>query len=737
MEEILSFIGTVVAIIYENEQNGYAVIKLQSDEGEEITANGIMPGIACGEKIEAFGNWQTHKTYGFQFLVETYEVSLPSTEKGMIDYLGSGIIKGIGRKLAEKIVDNFGLSTFEIIANNPNALADIDGISVKKAYTISQNFAKITHIRFIIDFLIEYSLPIEVASKAYKRFSDDAVNIMTENPYILCDDYFGVDFLKIDEIADSLGVDRESDMRSKAGVLYVLRHNLTNGHSFIPLEKLKSATSSLLEQEIDQITQNIEELMLENSIFIENIANVSAVYLNYMYYTEDYVSRYLLAFEEYANKIDINIDEFIGEIEMELGKTYEESQKNALRYVASGGVFILTGGPGTGKTTTVEGIIHVLEAMGLSVELCAPTGRAAKRMSEVCGREAKTIHRLLEPNYDMDSSKMVFAKNEENKIETDAIIVDEASMIDINLIEGLLKALKFGTKIIFVGDPDQLPPVGAGNFLSDVISSGRFNVISLTEVFRQAKESLIVLNAHNVNRGQGLLPAKKDGDFFFKHLDNEGEMLDEVVSLCKERLVKHYSINQAQIQVISPSKKNKAGTISINQRLQETLNPAKDKLPEKRFGNLIFRQGDKVMQIRNNYDIMWIKGDTSGIGIFNGEIGEIIKIDMLSETLSINFDDKIALYSFEMLNELDLAYALTVHKSQGSEFDVVVMVIPNNIGNLMTRNVLYTGITRAKKLLVLVGDKEALCKMIENNRKRKRYSGLKIRIIGTSEDAIV
>lgn len=735
MEEILSFCGTVTAKLYENEENGYTVIKLVNEEDdEEITATGIMPSISVGETIEAFGKWQAHKTYGYQFIVETYDVSLPSTERGIIDYLGSKVIKGIGKKLAERIVSVFGVNTFETIANHPEKLECIEGITLKKALDISQNFLKITHIRFIIDFLIEHNLPIEVAGKIYKRHPEDAVALMEENPYMLCDDYFGVDFTLADKVAEKMGIDPYCDLRSKAGILHVLRHNVLNGHSFIPLDKLVDTTAKFLTHKHEQVEYNIEELQEGDEVYIEEIGGETAVYLKNMQETESYVSNNLMQFNNDTPDFDVTMDELIEAIEDEFGKKYEEKQKQALKLVATKGVLILTGGPGTGKTTTVEGIIRVLEALGLNVLLCAPTGRAAKRMSEVCGREAKTIHRLLEPIYNSEQAKLVFQKNADNKIEADAIIIDEASMIDINLVEGLLKGLSFGTKIVFVGDPDQLPPVGAGNFLADVIKSEKFNVVALTEIFRQAKESLIVMNAHNVNQGKALLKSTPESDCFVKYISDEDDILTEVETLCKERLIKHYNVEQSQIQVISPSKKNKAGTVSINARLQEVLNPSDSKKLEKRFGNLIFRVGDKVMQVKNNYDIPWDKDNQSGVGIFNGEIGEIKDISNVTQTLTVDFDEKIAIYTFDMLNELDLAYALTVHKSQGSEFDVVVLAVSMGAKSLLTRNLLYTAITRAKKILVIVGDRDAISYMIDNDRRSKRYSGLKARIVNTNDD---
>ncbi|MFI3225985.1 MAG: ATP-dependent RecD-like DNA helicase [Clostridia bacterium] len=728
MEEYIYIEGTVSAIIYTNEENGYSVIKIDTAEGEEITATGTMPQISKGEDIVVSGHWQSHKSYGEQFVVDAFEISMPSTEKGIIEYLGSRAVKGVGKKMAEKIVSRFGLDTFRVIAETPELLIEVRGITMKKALEISEKFLRQTQLRSIIEFLLENHLPIELASKLYKQLGDDALFILNENPYILCDEYFEVDFLIVDELAMNLYIDPESNIRAQAGIVYVLKFNLQNGHAFIPKDKLITASSKLLEQNPEQISENLYELVNQKKLNLEQIANIEAVYLSDIYSAECFICDYLTELCKFKYDYDFEIGELIEELESENQIEYADRQKEAIEMAGKSGVVVLTGGPGTGKTTTVRGVLNLFQALGLTVELCAPTGRAAKRLTELCGLEAKTIHRLLEAGFDPAEGKMMFQKNIQNPLDVDAIIVDEASMIDINLIKGLLKALKIGTRIVFVGDPDQLPPVGAGNFLQDIINSECFNVISLTEIFRQAKESMIVINAHGVN--QGIMPKTSGAksDFFIMPREDEDAVIDTVAELCKTRLPNYYKLNPSQIQVLCPSKKTRAGTFAINRRLQEELNPLTDEKQEKRFGDIIFRTGDRVMQIKNNYDVMWTKNDVNGMGMFNGEIGEIVEIDLIEEFLVINFDEKITMYSFDMLNELDLAYALTVHKAQGSEFEAVVLALSKTTPKLLTRSILYTAITRAKNLLVIVGDKEILSQMVDNNFKNKRYSGLKVRI---------
>ncbi|MFI3115165.1 MAG: ATP-dependent RecD-like DNA helicase, partial [Clostridia bacterium] len=658
----------------------------------------------------------------------------PSTVKGILDYLSSKVVKGIGKKTAQKIVDLFGMDTFEIIGNNPERLTEIRGITMKKAMEISEKFVKQTQLRSILDFLIIHNLPVEIGSKMFKLLGDDALFMVNENPYLLCDEPFEVDFQEVDRVAMSLEIDPFSTMRTKAGIIYVLKHNLQNGHAFIPEEKLILATENLLGQDADQVEENLHKLVNEHRLNIEKIAGIMAVYLSDIYSAECFICDYLTELSKVNFEYDFEVDELVRELEQGSNIEYADLQREAIEKAGKSGVVVLTGGPGTGKTTTVRGVLNLFYALGLKVELCAPTGRAAKRLTEICDVEAKTIHRLLEASFDPAEGKIVFQKNVQNTLDIDAIIIDEASMIDINLIKGLLKGLKFGTRIVFVGDPDQLPPVGAGNFLQDIINSDRFNVVSLTEIFRQAKESMIVMNAHGVN--QGIMPktAGADSDFFIMSCRDEEETIDKVAELCKTRLPDYYKLHPNQIQVLCPSKRTKAGTFAINRRLQEELNPQTPDKNEKKFGDITFRTCDRVMQIKNNYDVVWTKNDVTGMGIFNGEIGEIVDIDLVEEVITINFDEKITIYSFEMLNELDLAYALTVHKAQGSEFEAVVIAISKTTPKLLTRSILYTAITRAKNLLVIVGDKEVLEQMVKNNFKNKRYSGLKVRIKSVLDD---
>lgn len=738
-QELLSINGTVDAVIYQNEDNGYAVIRLVADDGEEVTAVGTLPQICLGEELMLTGHWVTHASYGEQFQTDYFERRMPATVKGIADYLSSGIIKGIGPKLARKIADRFGEETFSVMANEPERLGDITGITARKAEAIGEQFRHQTSMRRLMEFLMENELPPQLAARLYKRYKDTAIDHVLENPYLLCGEEFEIAFDLADNLALSQGMPWDSTERIQAGILYTLQFNLSNGHTFIPKNKLLATAGRLLQDEdgfepdAELLEANFTELQDNGRLVCENICRREAVYLNPMHEAEVYVSDYLAQLSDTEYEYEFDVHELLDTLEQNSAITYAPRQRQAIEWAARYGLVILTGGPGTGKTTTVRGMLEFYDAIGLDVVLAAPTGRAAKRLSELCGREAKTIHRLLEAGYRGAETKAVFARNKVNPLECDVVILDEVSMIDIVLMQALLEALRPETRLILVGDADQLPPVGPGNFLRDCIGSNRIHTIELDEIFRQAQESAIVRNAHAINHGEMPVGGGRNGDFFIMKQRRPEDVMQTVVDLCRKRLPDYYGFTPDQIQVLTPSRRQAAGTQQLNRMLQEALNPPDATKPEKRYGDTIFRLGDRVMQVRNNYDIVWEKEDNpaeDGAGMFNGDVGRIIGISLTEENMLIQFDDKLAHYTFDMLSELELAYAMTVHKSQGSEFEAVIVALPNGIGKrLLTRNILYTAITRAKKLLVLVGDPHVTETMVNTNTRNRRYSALRARLI--------
>lgn len=737
--ELLSIGGTVDAVIYQNEDNGYAVIRLIAEDGEDVTAVGTLPQVCLGEELMLTGHWVTHASYGEQFQTEYFERRMPATVKGIADYLSSGIIKGIGPKLARKIAEWFREETFAVMANEPERLSSIAGITARKAEAIGEQFRHQTSMRRLMEFLMENHLPPQLAGRLYKRYKESAIDHVLENPYLLCGEEFEVPFDRADTLALSQGMPWDSPERIEAGILYTLQFNLTNGHTFIPKNKLLATASRLLqdedgfEPEADLLETYFTELQDNGRLVCEHICRRDAVYLNPMHEAEVYVADYLADLSDTEYTYDFDVDALLETLEQNSAITYAPRQRQAIAWAAKYGLVILTGGPGTGKTTTVRGMLEFYDAVGLDVVLAAPTGRAAKRLSELCGREAKTIHRLLEAGYRGAETRAVFARNRENPLECDVVILDEVSMIDIVLMQALLEALQPETRLILVGDADQLPPVGPGNFLRDCIGSNRIHTVELDEIFRQAQQSAIVRNAHAINHGEMPVGGGRDGDFFIMKQRTPDDVLQTVVELCRKRLPDYYGFTPDQIQVLTPSRRQAAGTQQLNRMLQEALNPPDGSKPEKRYGDTIFRLGDRVMQVRNNYDILWEKTDDpeeEGSGMFNGDVGQIVDISLQDETMRILFDDKLAQYTFDMLNELELAYAMTVHKSQGSEFEAVIVALPNGIAKrLLTRNILYTAITRAKKLLVLVGDPQVTETMVQTNTRNRRYSALRARLI--------
>ncbi len=728
--------GTVSQIVFQNEENGYAVLRLIAPDGEEITATGYIPGLGLGEELTLGGRWTTHPSYGEQFTAESFERRLPVSVRGIADYLGSGLIKGIGPRLAVKIAEKFGEDTFDILQNDPAQLTEIRGITTKKAQDIGRQFTEMSEMRLLMDFLTENGLPVWLTPRLYKRLGVAAMDALTENPYLLCDEYYEIDFGLADALALNLGLPRLSEERADAGILYTMTFNLNNGHTFIPVEKLVGAACTLLSDddvvfEEPRAMESIERLAARGQVVREIIAGRDAVYLRQMYEAEDFLAGCLKQLAAQTYTYDFDLDELLNALEQDADVAYAPLQKKAIATAVKCGVSILTGGPGTGKTTAVRGMLRVFEALGLETVLAAPTGRAAKRLSELCGMEAKTIHRLLEAGYG-PGGKLAFQRCLTNPLDCGVVVLDEVSMVDISLMQALLAAMPTGARLVLVGDADQLPPVGPGNFLRDLITSGCVPVTQLTEIFRQAQKSDIVMNAHAINEGRMPVPSGKDGDFFLMKKADPAAVLQTVTELCRDRLPRYYGLSPSQIQVLTPSRRQGAGTAQLNRRLQEALNPATPEKNEKRFGDTVFREGDRVMQIRNNYDIVWERMDNheQGTGMFNGDVGEILQIFPGQECLIVKFDDKLATYTFDMLDELELAYAMTVHKAQGSEFEAVIVALSAGVPRrLLTRNILYTAITRAKKLLVIVGAQETLETMVNTNTRGRRYSALKARML--------
>ena len=725
-QELIS--GTVAAVVFQNQENGYAVIKLDSEEGGLITVVGTIPVPVAGERLIVTGKWGTHANYGRQFEAEFLERMLPDSSKEILAYLSSRAVRGIGPKTAEKIVAAFGEDSLKILERAPERLTEISGISMKKALEMGASFRQQVGVRHLIEFLAAYHIPAETAVQLYRAYGGRAMELVQENPYLLTQPQFGAGFSSADTLALELGFDGNDPRRVEAGVLFELRHNLGNGHSFLPKDKLTAATASLLELEAAEVEEAMDRLCELGRIELDEIAGLQAVYLPEYYEAESYITQRILRTASQTPQARKEVS--VASIEAVNGIRYAEKQREAICAAAQERVMILTGGPGTGKTTTLAGILTLFDQRHLQTLLAAPTGRAAKRLSELTGREASTIHRLLETQISPETGEMVFMRDEDEPLKCDALIVDEVSMVDVLLMHSLLLALPQEAKLILVGDPDQLPSVGAGRLFSDLITSGAVKTICLTEIFRQAQQSLIVMNAHAVNRGELPVLTVKDRDFFFMKRRTAESVVQTIADLCARRLPENMGIRPEDIQVISPTRKGETGTINLNRVLQAALNPPQPSKKEKYCGEICFREGDRVMQIRNNYDILWKRPDGgSGTGIFNGDIGIICRIDPYEDQVHIRFDDRDAVYDSDMLTELELAYAITAHKSQGSEYKAVIFAVFGGAPPLLTRGVLYTAITRARELLILVGNEEVVAQMTYNNRRDKRYSGLRWRLM--------
>lgn len=735
-EAIMILSGVIEHIIYKNAENGYTVLELETQDGN-LVAVGIMPLVAEGEQIEIDGNYTTHQTYGQQFVVTSFASRLPVTETAILKYLSSGIIKGIREKSARLLIDNFGPDTLDVLENEPEKVAKIKGFTKQRAEQIAASMQDTLGIKSILLYFQQFGITPNAAFKIYRQWGLRAYDILRQNPYRLCE-IKGIGFETADKVAVSMGYDRLSENRIEAGIIYVITHNLyNNGHTFLPRQKLCMIAADLLGAD-SAMTMNCIDTMIDSEIlvYMQNIGNTDGVYLRWIYDCEKIVTERILLATKFISAYPGDFEKDVAEIQERLHIQFALKQKKAVREACCQQIMILTGGPGTGKTTTLNGIIQSFEQKNITFALAAPTGRAAKRIAELTNHEAKTIHRLLE--YQVQNGEYVFARNHENLLKYDAVIIDEASMVDLSLFCSLLDAIPLSSKLILVGDAAQLPPVGPGRVLKDLLDCGLVATIELTDIFRQAKESLIITNAHAILNGDMPILTEKKKDFFFMRQRNADKLLQLVCELCTTRLPDAYGYDPlADIQVLSPTRKGTSGTVTLNNILRDSLNPRDSFKHELTFRGLTFREGDKVMQIRNNYDLEAVKpnGETER-GIFNGDIGIITQIIPRDECITVNFDDKMVTYTIETFEDLELAYAITVHKSQGSEFNAVILPLLEGSDLLFTRNLLYTAVTRAKQILIIAGDENRIEQMIHNVRSNKRYSGLKYRLLRDFENEL-
>lgn len=722
--------GIISSVIYLNDENGYAVVRMETDSGEMVTAVGCLPYIAPGEMISAEGSWVTHAQHGRQFKIEQSNRLLPTSADGIYEYLAGSTVKGIGPATAALIVDRFKEKSLDILEMHPEKLAEIKGISLTKAKDLSASFKKQAGVRRLTEFLCAYGIKPLVALKLYRAYGSAALETVHENPYIISASHIGASFAEADNLALELGIEGDGINRISAAVLFELQHNSGNGHCFIPRDKLIAATSQLISVPADLVSDAIDSLSENGGLVCDKVANLNVCYLTELYEAETYTAERLKSMVGLKTKSSANIERLITKLESLYDISYAPLQKQSIELALNNRILVITGGPGTGKTTILKGILSLYDELELETLLAAPTGRAAKRMSELTGREASTIHRLLGAKMAEDGETVAFSKHEGDPLNCDALVLDECSMVDITLMSSLLKALKPGCRLVLVGDADQLPSVGPGNVFSDIIRSQTVPTVRLTEIFRQKGDSRIVRNAHMINRGEHPDFEANTGDFFRLRRLKGGTAVETIVELCARRLPENMKIPSASIQVLSPTRKGETGTVNLNKRLQAALNPPSESKKEKLFGEAVFRVGDRVIQTKNNYDTIWkTKGGVSGAGVYNGDIGTIAQIDPITETLTVDFEDKLATYSFEMLNELEHAWALTVHKSQGSEYRAVVLALSGDVQMLLTRGVLYTAVTRAKELLIMVGDDNIAHRMIDNNKQSRRYSALRLRLI--------
>jgi len=725
--------GIITDIIFHNEDNGYTIAIMETDQ-ELFTVVGCLPNCIKGSSYQLTGTFKVHPTYGEQFAFTSFSEVLPTGKAGIEGFLASGVIKGVGPKMAAAIVDVFGEATLEVIEREPEKLTRVGGIGPKKAEAIAESYAAHREFANVSMHFQQFGVSAEYALKLYKIYGANAVSLIEENPYRLVEEVYGIGFRKADDIAYKMGIEKDSEFRIKSGIKYGLSYFSGEGNTYMPEAELCEKVAELLDVSRELVHDHMVELAFEGDIMVDKIEGQTVVYLYAYYFAEQKVCRNIAALCSVPLKgLTVDIDNMIRKTEADTGITLSEQQVDAVKSSLTSGVSVITGGPGTGKTTIINTIINIFEYSGFKVAIAAPTGRAAKRIQETSGHYASTIHRLLEYYYSEGEDLMRFGKTEEDPLDYDVVIVDEASMIDLLLMQGLTDALKAGTRLIMVGDYDQLPSVGAGNVLRDIIESEFVHTVMLKEIFRQAGESMIVVNAHRINKGDYPSVNAKDKDFFFMERPSEKHMLDLIVELVTKRLPAYYDdiLPMRDIQVLTPVRKGALGSIALNAELQQALNPPRDDLNEKKFGDRIFRERDKVMQIKNNYQLGWCRQRdfSDGQGVFNGDVGFIESIDKESGTMLVIFDeDRYVTYDFSQLDELELAYAVTVHKSQGSEFPIVVMPVSWFPPVLATRNLLYTAVTRGKRVVVLVGSEARMNAMVDNNRIKMRYSGLKFRL---------
>ncbi|MDR1132136.1 MAG: ATP-dependent RecD-like DNA helicase [Oscillospiraceae bacterium] len=732
-ENFIEIPGTVTAILFQNEENGYTVIKMETQDGGALVVVGCLPYVCPGEQLVVTGAFVKHTVHGEQFKAEWAERTMPEGAKAIFDFLASGVLKGVGPATATLIVSEFGADALKVLENEPEKLTHIRGISRRKAQELSEAYRRQAGIRRLLDFLSGYGIRPPVAVRLYRSFGERARALVEENPYIIAGERIGASFAEADAFALSLGFEGDCAERVAAAALYELWHNSRNGHSFIPADKLVSATAQLIEVGAEAVEEALVVLADSGEIVRVVIAEREACYLASFYEAELYTALRIREMALAGPEPREDIEPLIEGIKREQAVEYAALQRHALRIADASRIMVLTGGPGTGKTTTVRAIVSLFDKLGLRTLLTAPTGRAAKRMSELAGREASTVHRLLEAGFSPEGDTLVFKRNARDPLTCDAVILDECSMVDIFLMAALLRAMPPKCRLVMVGDADQLPSVGPGNVFLDIIRSGLVETVRLTEIFRQGAESRIVAGAHMINRGDypDLRTNAAGGDFFFLRRPEASACAATVIELCTRRLPEKMGIPAADIQVLSPTRRGETGTRRLNARLQNALNPASPGKKEKKYGEIVFREGDRVMQIRNNYDIIWTSiGERPGhgTGIFNGDIGAVTAIDTENESMTVLFDDRLAAYGFDMLPELEHAFAMTVHKSQGSEFRAVIFAALEGPPQLMCRSVLYTAVTRAKELLILVGGDTAVLNMIDNHRVTRRYSGLRARL---------
>lgn len=728
---LLRLTGSIEHVIYANEDNGFAICDLGTESGDLITITGTLPYVGEGDSVTVYGKWVHNPKYGRQFRVETCERQMPADANSMLRYLASGAIKGIGPKIAQRIVDEFGDETFDVIEHHPEWLANVSGISRKSAKSIGADFAEKAGIRSAMMFFRDF-FGAAATVRIYKRYGGNAVELAKKNPYRLCEEIEGIGFERADRMARDLGLATDSEDRICSGICYLLSSNAqANGHVCLPRDKTVQGAARLLGVDETAVNDALELLLAREQVHAERLGGIELLYDKKQYENEKYIATKLLLLDRVCPAMETaNIGAFIDREQAETGVRYADLQRRAISDALENGVMLLTGGPGTGKTTVVRALLHIFSSMGLKIALTAPTGRAAKRLSESTSCEARTIHRLLEYGGEESGGRGRFMRDESNLLEENVLIVDEASMVDSLLMGALLRAVKPGSRLVLIGDADQLPSVGAGNVLRDLVDSGRFATVRLTEIFRQAQKSLIVTNAHAINRGELPRLDVKDNDFFFMPRSEDASITATVAQLCGVRLPRTYgAMATTGTQVIVPSRKGEAGTEHLNVVLQATLNPPSPEKREHRFREITYREGDRVMQVRNNYDMEWERDNgMTGAGIFNGDVGVIESIDPTDGNMHIRFEDRTVTYEFSLLEDLEPAYAVTVHKSQGCEYPIVILPLGNVPPMLRSRNLLYTAVTRAQCIVIVVGREDVLADMVRNNRQTMRYTGLSERL---------